>query len=161
MFEAFVLGAYRSDTKCNSIERGCDTLPFVWIGLGLYSSIHLSLRRWLSQGESHAKQVGKRWGLHLFHQPRAVNFHRTLAYAEIVSHDLVGGPARNVLQDLPLAGRQRLEPGANRLLFGKLAVRSGVLLQGPPHALDKILVMEGLLDEVEGAVLHGFDGHRY
>ena len=35
-----------------------------------------------------------------------------------------------------------------------------VALEGPLDAIDEILIAEGLLQEVEGALLHGLDRHR-
>ena len=88
-----------------------------------------------------------------------MNLDRALAEAEVRSHHLIRLATGHQGKHFPLARRQRVEPLANA---GALTERRAILaipLQRPLNAVDQILVPEGLLQEIKGSVLHGFDRH--
>ncbi len=88
-----------------------------------------------------------------------MNFHRSLAHPEICRHYLVGLAASHEIEDLALARRERISPLLNTVLLTELRAIAAVFFQSALHAIQEVLVAEGLLQEVERALLHGFYGH--
>ena len=97
-------------------------------------------------------EMRHRAGAHLLHHLRPMNLDGSLAQVQVDGNDLVGGPVHHHRHDLPLARSQRFEPADD---FGAARQRGAVLrilLQGVVDPIQEVLVPEGLLDELEGAL---------
>ena len=74
--------------------------------------------------------------------------------------DFLVGPAfLDLLQDLTFLVGEPAEPRPDRLLVGQQPAALDIILDGPLDLLQEGLAVEGLLDELDGAGLHGADGH--
>ena len=75
----------------------------------------------------HFDEVGQRPCLHFLHDPRAVDFHRTLTDAQLVRDNLVGFTGYDQVKDLTLAIRQAtqtvVDDSVLLLLFTTFLVR--------------------------------------
>jgi hypothetical protein len=104
----------------------------------------------------HPRQFGEAVGLHLGHYCAAMQFHGGLLDFERVGYLLVHLPFANEGHDFALARGQALLASTQ---FGQVGP-SGGRFPSPDRAGDHfepLLVAEWLLDEVDGAGLHGLD----
>ena len=87
----------------------------------------------------HLYEVGERAGLHLLHDPRAVNLHRTLTDTEFVRDDLVGLARHDQIEHLTLAIGQSSNPLRNFRVLLALFPALPVRLQRLTDAIEQVL----------------------
>ncbi|MGB5510095.1 MAG: hypothetical protein WBM87_00130, partial [Woeseiaceae bacterium] len=75
----------------------------------------------------HLDEVGKRPGLHFFHDASTMNFDGALADPEFISNDFVRLASDNQVEDFPLAVRQAFEALSH---LGMMLLRLAALFIG-------------------------------
>jgi len=89
-----------------------------------------------------------------------VDLDRAHRDVQLVGDDLVELAGQDQLHDLFLAARQLGQSLGHGVAGGDLGLVAGVELERLDHQVDQVVVVEGLLDEIVGAVLEGRDRHR-
>ena len=107
------------------------------------------------------RQFHGRFNAHLLENARAVHFHGAHGDIEFVGDDLVVLASKNALHHFALAWGELVQPrgGNGGVGIGRLA--RGIEFHGADDSVHQLIVVEGLLDEIEGALLHGGHGERY
>src|SRR5213080_4304551 len=111
------------------------------------------------RGDTH--ELGEARGLHLGHDLAAVNLDRLLGDSELARDGPVRPPRHDELHHLALPRGEPREALAELLALRLGAAHLAVHLEGVSDAVEQELAAEGLLDEVDGARLHGPHRRRY
>src|SRR5262245_53553814 len=85
---------------------------------------------------------------------------RFLGSPQLARDLLVEPPSRHQVHDLALAGSQGVEPVLDLGPLGALGPGLAAPGQRPLDTVEQLLILEGLLEEVQGAFLHGPDAGR-
>src|SRR5438094_2243105 len=111
------------------------------------------------RGDTH--ELGEAPGLHLGHDLAAVNLDGLLGDSELARDGPVRPPRHDELERLALRRGEPREALAELLALRLGAAHLAVHLEGVGDAVEQVLAAEGLLDEVDGARLHGPHRRRY
>src|SRR6059058_3204945 len=111
------------------------------------------------RGDTH--ELGEAPGLHLGHDLAAVNLDGLLGDSELARDGPVRPPRHDELHHLALPRGEPREALAELLALRLGAAHLAVHLEGVSDAVEQELAAEGLLDEVDGARLHGPHRRRY
>src|SRR5437667_368773 len=109
----------------------------------------------------HTDELGEAPGLHLGHDLAAVNLDGLLGDSELARDGPVRPPRHDELHHLALPRGEPREALAELLALRLGAAHLAVHLEGVGDAVEQELAAEGLLDEVDGARLHGPHRRRY
>ena len=99
--------------------------------------------------------------MHFLHHLGTVDLDGFRAEAQRIGYRLVGKALDDELEDLGFARGQGGEQGAQSCLLQVAVPPLRVAGDGALDAVEQVLVVEGLLDEVKGARLHGAHGHLH
>src|SRR5437867_10070024 len=109
----------------------------------------------------HAHQVRHRLDLHLVHDPATVNLDGLLRGPEVEGDLLVQQAGHNQFEHLPLAARQRIEAALDDEPFGALRAGLASARQRASDGAQQLVLVERLLEKIDGAALHGLHAHRH
>ena len=98
--------------------------------------------------------------VHLFHDARPMDLHGARTDAQILRNGLVLLALGHEIEHFAFARRERLEVRLDARMLAERLAQLAVLDDGALDAIQQVLVAERFLQEIEGAVLHGLDGHR-
>jgi hypothetical protein len=113
-----------------------------------------------SQRGRHVDQLRHGLRIHLFHDPGAVDLNGALADAELARNDFIRCPFRHEVENLPFASRKCLEACPHGVMPTQLLANGAVTRERFLYAIEQLVLAERLLEKIERAMLHGFDGHR-
>ena len=87
-----------------------------------------------------------------------MEFDGLFAEAEFGGDDFVGLPGDNVIEDFALAVGETTETFASHLARGPIAPGVDVLFEGLIDEIEQGLLLEGLFEEIDGAILERANG---
>jgi hypothetical protein len=107
----------------------------------------------------HAAEFGQRTGIHFPHRSTAMHLHRGFGDADIAGDLFAETTAHDLDHDLALSGAQRIEtiPQGVQSLF--ILAPSAITREAELDGVEKLLIPEGLGQELDGAPLHRLHGH--
>src|SRR5690625_3946383 len=127
------------------------------------SVLSARLDKRVDQAQRHTQthQLGQATGTQRFHAPQTVDLYRLGTDVEVCSDLAAGHALGDMRQYLTLLGAQASEAlpqGIKTLMASAQVLR---LAQRLLHNINQLLVVEGLLDEVESTGFECGDGHRH
>ncbi len=111
-----------------------------------------------ARDESHTHQIRQARRVHLGHDIGPVNLDRARTDAQVVCDDLVGVSAHQAVQDLTLPARKSRELFLDRRAFRVAPAVVILARQRRTYRSQKCLVVERLLEKVDGTKLHRLHG---
>src|SRR3989442_12020878 len=108
----------------------------------------------------HHDQFGDRFCSHLLHHTAAVDLDRLLGSGELHRDLPVELPDDDTPEHLTLPRRESVDPALEFSAFSGFRLALAALGQRARDGVEKLAIITRLLEEVDGASLHGPDGHR-